>query len=63
MTGEYIIFGLVCFGLAALAIGAVLTPLWRGRTQDAAPDTEIAIYRDQLHEVDRDLARGHFITN
>ena len=42
----------------ALAVGLMLaTPLWRGaRGTLAQPD--VAIYRDQLAEVDRDMARG-----
>ncbi len=62
MTGNIIIFGLICTALAVLAIATVLAPLWRGRATDAAggsgTDTDIDIYRDQLAEVDRDLARG-----
>ncbi|HCP80661.1 MAG TPA: c-type cytochrome biogenesis protein CcmI [Octadecabacter sp.] len=58
MNNELIIFGLTCVVLAVLAVGAVFTPLWRGRTREAAEDTDINIYRDQLLEVDRDLARG-----
>ena len=58
MNSEFIIFGLTCLVLAVLAIGAVFAPLWRGRAREAAEDTYIDIYRDQLLEVDRDLARG-----
>ncbi|AKS45817.1 cytochrome c-type biogenesis protein CcmH [Octadecabacter temperatus] len=58
MNSEFIIFGLTCAVLGVLAVGAVLTPLWRGRAAQAAKDTDINIYRDQLLEVERDLARG-----
>ena len=58
MNSEFIIFGLTCVVLAVLAVGAVLTPLWRGGASKGAQDTDIDIYRDQLLEVDRDLARG-----
>lgn len=59
MTGENIIFGLICLALAGLAAVAVATPLWRGRSDGGdATDTDIDIYRDQLAEVDRDLERG-----
>ena len=58
MNSELIIFGLTCVALAVLAVGAVLAPLWRSRASEAAEDTDIDIYRDQLLEVDRDLARG-----
>jgi cytochrome c-type biogenesis protein CcmH len=43
--------------LAAAAALVVLVPLSRGaRAAGAAP--AVAIYRDQMHELDRDLARG-----
>ena len=62
MTSWIIIFGLICLALTALSIAAVLAPLWRSDGADATPDfgadTDIDIYRDQLAEVDRDLARG-----
>ncbi|SMX30737.1 c-type cytochrome biogenesis protein CcmI [Octadecabacter ascidiaceicola] len=58
MNSEFIIFGLTCVVLAVLAVGAILVPLWRGPSDEAAEDTDIDIYRDQLLEVDRDLARG-----
>jgi cytochrome c-type biogenesis protein CcmH len=56
------IFGLICLSLTALSIVAVLAPLLRGDRADVTlvpgADTDIDIYRDQLAEVDRDLARG-----
>ena len=59
MTGEFIIFGLICLALAGLAVAAIATPMWRGRAVNSdAIDTDIDIYRDQLAEVERDLERG-----
>ena len=58
MTSNLIIFGLVCAALTFLAALAVIAPLWRASGKIEAEDTDIDIYRDQLREVDRDLARG-----
>lgn len=58
MTNEWIIFGLICAALLALAIAAMIAPLWRGGSDSSDADTDIDIYRNQLREVDRDLARG-----
>ena len=62
MTFGLIIFWLVCAAVTTLAIAAVYAPMWREYAPDAKPDigadTDIDIYRDQLEEVDRDLARG-----
>lgn len=44
--------------LAILCVLAVIAPLWRVRTDTPTQDTDIDIYRDQLDEVERDLARG-----
>ncbi|MGV8840089.1 MAG: c-type cytochrome biogenesis protein CcmI [Bauldia sp.] len=44
--------------LTAAAAIALLAPLFRNRAGTAARDAEIAIYRDQLTEIDRDVARG-----
>ncbi|MCF2870449.1 c-type cytochrome biogenesis protein CcmI [Octadecabacter sp. G9-8] len=58
MSTEFIIFALIALALTVFAVIAVMTPLWRGRGDDASESTDIDIYRDQLSEVDRDLARG-----
>jgi len=44
--------------LTAAAAIAILAPLFRTRAGSTARDAEMAIYRDQLDEIDRDLARG-----
>ena len=49
----WLIFGL----MTAAAIAAVLFPLVRNRTEEPSGN-EIAVYRDQLDELDRDAAAG-----
>jgi cytochrome c-type biogenesis protein CcmH len=44
--------------LAAAVSLAVLAPLYRGRGTGPSEDPALAIYRDQLAEIDRDLGRG-----
>lgn len=44
--------------IAAAAALALLVPLYRGRDDSASAEGAMAIYRDQLGEVDRDVARG-----
>ncbi len=44
--------------LTAAVILALLAPLFRTRPEALARDAELAIYRDQLDEIGRDLARG-----
>lgn len=58
MTVEFIIFTLIGIVLAVLSLLTVITPLWRGRKDTQSGSTDIDIYRDQLDEVERDLARG-----
>lgn len=43
--------------LAFVVLFAVLRPLWRGTRTEAAGHDQ-AVYRDQLREMDRDIARG-----
>ena len=51
-------FIFIATAICALTILAVVMPMWRSQKDMASKETEIAIYRDQLAEVDRDLARG-----
>nr|WP_245504472.1 c-type cytochrome biogenesis protein CcmI [Aquabacter spiritensis] len=44
--------------MTALAVMAVLWPLSRQRTERAAREADLAVYRDQLAELDRDAASG-----
>src|SRR4051812_21203074 len=43
--------------MTVAAIAAVLWPLWRRRMASAS-GTDMAVYRDQLQEIDRDLRLG-----
>ncbi|MEL6958572.1 MAG: c-type cytochrome biogenesis protein CcmI [Pseudomonadota bacterium] len=54
MTGFLFIAG----ALSLLSILAIVAPLWRSREGVEESDVDIAIYKDQLAEVDRDLSRG-----
>lgn len=52
-------FWIIATALAVIAAGLLVLPLLRsGAETDADPRNDIAIYKDQLAEVDRDLARG-----
>ena len=52
-------FWIIATILAVIATGLLVLPLLRSGTEtDADPRNDIAIYKDQLAEVDRDLARG-----
>lgn len=52
-------FWIIATALAVIAAGLLVLPLLRSGTEtDADPRNDIAIYKDQLAEVDRDLARG-----
>jgi cytochrome c-type biogenesis protein CcmH len=44
--------------MTGVAIFAVLWPLGRARTPVVARDADLAVYRDQLAEIERDHARG-----
>ena len=47
------------FGLTALALAMLLAPLfWRRRSPAAREAYNLAVYRDQLGEAARDVARG-----
>ena len=59
------LFWLLCLAMTALAVGGLLLPLLRRRdpARDGGPDprTErrgLAVFRDQLEEIDRDRERG-----
>jgi cytochrome c-type biogenesis protein CcmH len=43
--------------MTVAALAAVLWPLWRRRAASAS-GTDVAVYRDQLQEIDRDLSLG-----
>lgn len=51
------VFWIICIILALVVGALVVAPLWRA---DKAPDTsaDVAFYRAQLDELDRDVARG-----
>lgn len=44
--------------MTAVAVAAVLWPLFRRRPAPARSSFELGVYRDQLAEIERDLARG-----
>jgi cytochrome c-type biogenesis protein CcmH len=44
--------------LTAIVLGLLLRPLWRMPAGDGPARPELAVYRDQLAELDADLARG-----
>ncbi len=50
---------LILGAMAALTAGLVLWPMLARRSEtDATADADLAIYRDQLKEIDRDVERG-----
>jgi len=53
-------FWMTAAGLAALVLALMLRALWRARVADDADQDhpDLAVYRDQLREVERDAARG-----
>ncbi|MDM7255834.1 MAG: c-type cytochrome biogenesis protein CcmI [Paracoccus sp. (in: a-proteobacteria)] len=52
-------FWVICAALAAVVAIAVMAPFFRARTEaEPAAAYDLRVYRDQLREVDRDLARG-----
>jgi cytochrome c-type biogenesis protein CcmH len=52
------LFWLALMLMTGAAVLAVLWPLSRARETGAARDADIAVYRDQLDEIERDRARG-----
>lgn len=53
-------FWLFAAALTLIVAVAILWPLWRSRPDAAEPAAayDLRVYRDQLAEIDRDLARG-----
>lgn len=51
-------FWAISLGLAALAALTLAGALWRRRGDGGARRFDVQVYRDQLREVERDLARG-----
>jgi len=51
------LFWIICVVLALVVAGLVVAPLVRG-VQAAGVDPDVAFYRAQLDELDRDIARG-----
>ena len=52
------LFWIIACLIVALVAATLVPSLLRPDTGPAAPSADIAVYRDQLAEVDRDLARG-----
>lgn len=52
------VFWIAIAALTAAATAALLAPLYRSRAAAAGSESEVAIYRDQLDEIERDVARG-----
>jgi cytochrome c-type biogenesis protein CcmH len=52
------VFWLVLLVLALMVAATLLAPLWREPARTGGAGTDIAVYRDQLAELDNDLARG-----
>lgn len=56
--GVEMLFWIIAAGLALVAAATLVAPLWRGTGAPMQARNDIAVYRDQLAEVDRDIARG-----
>ena len=57
MTGT-IIFWVIAAALVAICAFLVLAPLRRNMALRGRADSDVAVYRDQLDEIERDLERG-----
>jgi len=55
--GDWLFWG-VAAALALAVTGLMVAALMRGRDASAVADQDVRVYRDQLFEVERDLARG-----
>ncbi len=55
-----ILFWLICAGLLAIALAFILPTLLQaaGRAKDSNQEANVEVYRDQLSELDADLANG-----
>jgi len=51
-------FWIVAFLMTATVAALVLLALWRGGEEQRAAEADVRVYKDQLTEVERDLARG-----
>lgn len=52
------IFWTVALGLAGVAAALLLLALIRGREEAGAAEYDLRVYRDQMREIDKDVARG-----
>lgn len=52
------LFWIICVVLAVGVGGLLITPLIRTRDSDSTDASDVDIYRDQLAEIERDIARG-----
>lgn len=52
------LFVLIATTLTLVTVGILAIALWRRQGQSTAPAHDIAIYKDQLAEIERDRARG-----
>ena len=52
------LFWIIILCLTVLTVVLVSLPFWQRMTEPQAAKNDIAVYRDQMAEVDRDLARG-----
>ncbi len=57
MTGS-LIFWAIAIALLAAVAAVLLAPLRRSRAVRSRAESDVAVYRDQLAEIDRDLSRG-----
>jgi cytochrome c-type biogenesis protein CcmH len=57
-AGEALLFWPIFALMTGAAVFAVLWPLGRARIATAAGEADIAVYRDQLGEIERDHLRG-----
>lgn len=58
MTEEWLFWAIAAAGLV-LCLGVVLGPLWRGAGRgERRASYDLQVHRDQLREIDADLARG-----